>query len=308
MSEELAVYEPESRIIPVAEVKAQMAAIDQLLKHVMVRDVHYGVPPGMAQKDKNGKPTRPMLFLPGAEKLLLTFQLAAAEPRIEDLSVGGEIRYRVTRPIANRNTGVVVAVGIGTASSEENKWAWRTPSPKEEWDDTPENLRREVWRRKDGVSYKQKQVHTKAADLDNTILKMADKRALIQGVLRATGASDLFDTPDEPKEVAAVAGAEVEPEGFTEPQELERSEEQGGDKEPPKAKIVKVEEVNGTSKEGKAWVKWVIAFDNGSKFGTFDTAVRDSAKKFQLANKPVYIVTETKGKFTNLIELVEVPE
>ena len=297
MSEELAVYEPESRIIPVAEVKAQVAAIHNLLKHVMVNGIHYGTIPGTP---------KPTLFVAGAEKILMTFQLAAAEPRIEDLSVGGEIRYRVTRAVANRNTGIVVSVGIGEASSSEDKWAWRKPVCDQEWEEFPEHLRREVWKKANGVPYKLKQVHTNPSDCANTILKMSDKRALLQAVRLATAASDVFDVADELQEITSAPTAE--PEGFTEPQELERSEEQGGDKEPPKAKIVKVEEVNGTSKEGKAWVKWVIAFDNGSKFGTFDTAVRDSAKKFQLANKTVYIVTETKGKFTNLIELVEVPE
>ena len=45
-------------------------------------------------------------------------------------------------------------------------------------------------------------------DLDNTLVKMACKRALIAGVLNATAASDIFTQDDDPP-----AGGEPEPEG-----------------------------------------------------------------------------------------------
>jgi hypothetical protein len=92
-------------------------------------------------------------------------------------------------------TGNLMGVGVGEASSNEEKYKWRKPVCNEEYDETPEDRRREKWfHGKDGKpNYKAKQIRTNPSDVANTILKMAKKRAQIDMTLTATAASDVFD-------------------------------------------------------------------------------------------------------------------
>jgi len=158
---------------------------------------------------------KPTLYKPGAEKLMLTFELAAAEPHLDDLSTPDEIRYRIRVPI-EASDGRVVAVGIGEGSSNEEKYRWRRPVCDEEFAETPEHLRREKWFKgfQNKPAYKGKQIRTSPADVANTILKMAHKRAFVHGTLLATGASSVFnqDLEDFTKEVReAVIEADEKP-------------------------------------------------------------------------------------------------
>ena len=145
---------------------------------------------------------KPSLYKPGAERLCMMFQLAPADPPIEDLSTGDEIRYRLHVPIVAPD-GRVLAVGVGEASSNEEKYRWRRPVCDEEWAETDPAMRREKWFRGKTENYKGKQVRTSPADIANTVLKMAHKRALIHGTLLATAASSVFnqDLEDFTKEL-----------------------------------------------------------------------------------------------------------
>jgi hypothetical protein len=166
-------------------VKARMETITRVMANVLEDGKDYGKIPGT---------DKPTLFKPGAEKLMLTFQMAAARPTIEDLSNADEVRYRVAVPIEAQD-GRVLAVGLGEASSNEEKYRWRRPVCDEEFADTPEHLRREKWfRGRSGEkNWKGKQLRTSPADVANTILKMAHKRAFVHGTLLATGASSVFN-------------------------------------------------------------------------------------------------------------------
>jgi hypothetical protein len=65
--------------------------------------------------------------------------------------------------------------------------------------------------KRDGRTEKKKQVRTNPADVANTILKMAKKRAQVDAVITATAASDIFtqDIEDLPPEVVAeIVGAQ----------------------------------------------------------------------------------------------------
>jgi hypothetical protein len=175
------------------QLQARMATVLEVMANVLEDTKDYGRIPGT---------DKPTLYKPGAEKLMLTFQLAAASPRIEDLSTSDEIRYRVAVPIESRDCRVI-AVGIGEASSNEEKYRWRKPVCDEEYAETPEHLRREKWFKGQSKPYKGKQIRTSPADLANTILKMGHKRAFIHGTLLATGASSVFnqDLEDFSKEL-----------------------------------------------------------------------------------------------------------
>jgi len=203
MKKEIVEYRGEGMPLTAAEIRAQVQLIQQVMEAVMVRDVHYGTIPGTQ---------KPTLYKAGAEKILTTFRIAAYPREIEDLSTHDEIRYRV-RVHGLTTDGQLVGVGVGECSSSEDKYRWRRPVCDEEYDETPEDRRREVWKRYQGKGQKQKQIRTTPADVANTILKMAKKRAQIDMALTATAASDVFDQDleDLPEGLAQEAASEQRP-------------------------------------------------------------------------------------------------
>lgn len=179
----------QSRALTAADVRQHVNLIQQVMQGVMKKDTHYGVIPGCKQ---------PSLYKAGAEVLLTTFRIAVV-PEVDDLSTPDEIRYRVRAKGIHQGTGIVVGVGIGECSTSEDKYKWRKAVCDEEFENTPENRRRIKY----GRDYKVKQVRTEPADLANTALKMAKKRAQIDLTLTSTGASDIFtqDIEDLPEEL-----------------------------------------------------------------------------------------------------------
>jgi hypothetical protein len=87
----------------------------------------------------------------------------------------------------------VLGVGVGECSSDEEKYRWRRAVNQAEWNETAEDRRRKKWKR-GGRSgdYQEIQVRTNPADIANTVLKMSKKRAMVDGVLTVTAASDIF--------------------------------------------------------------------------------------------------------------------
>jgi len=162
--------------LTVAEMVSQVTIIQQMLTTVMKDKTHYGVIPGTPA---------PTLYKAGAEKIMATFRLAA-DPQVEDLGTDVMPRFRVI---------------------VEEKYCWRLAVCQEEFDEAPVDRRREKWRKGWGNKPPSKiqQVRTNPADLANTILKMAKKRALVDAVLTATAASDVFaqDLEDLPQEYVA---------------------------------------------------------------------------------------------------------
>lgn len=165
--------------------------IHQVLTQVMQRGVHYGTIPGCGDK--------PGLFKAGAEKILSTFQMGVIpdQEHIRDLSEGDTVRVRVIVPIIHGPTGRIVGHGIGECSSAEEKYAWKKALCQEEWDAADPMRRREKWKSAQGKPYKILQVAIPAADVANTVLKMAKKRALVDGALTATGCSDMFEQGED---------------------------------------------------------------------------------------------------------------
>lgn len=167
----------------VADVVQQSMAIQEVMRAVMKEGVHFGYIPGT---------DKPTLYKAGAEKLCLTFHIAD-EYRSEDLSTGDMIRYRVTCIGRHQQTGIELGSGMGEGSSSEEKYRWRKAVCKEEFEATPANMRRVKYgKAKVGGFYTQEQVRTEPADLANTVLKMAAKRAKMAMVLNVLAASDAF--------------------------------------------------------------------------------------------------------------------
>lgn len=160
----------------VADIISHVALVQEVMRAVMKPDVHFGVIPGT---------DKPTLLKQGAEVLCMAFRVADSY-QVEDLSTSDVVRYRVTCIGTHQTTGIVLGSGMGEASSSEEKYKWRKAFD-EEFEATPANLRRI----KSG-KYKTKQVRTEPADLANTILKMANKRAKIAMTINVTACGDMF--------------------------------------------------------------------------------------------------------------------
>lgn len=169
---------PSQGRMSVAEVTQHAIAVQEIMRAVMREGEHYGKIPGT---------DKPTLYKAGAEKLCMTFRIAD-EYRVEDLSGQDVIRYRVVCVGRHQLSGVELGSGMGEGSSNEEKYKWRRATGDKEYDATPVTMRRIKY----GKSWEAKQVRTEPADLANTVLKMACKRAKMAMVLNVTAASDCF--------------------------------------------------------------------------------------------------------------------
>lgn len=166
--------------------------IHKLAKSVMRNGIHFGTIPGCGD--------RKSLLLPGAQVLKASFKIASRYI-IEDLSTPGEKTFRVSAEIFDQGNGTVLGYGVGECSSNEEKFAWRKAVCDEEFAATPENLKRIKFSQWNGKVTQTKQIRTNPADVANTVLKMATKRADIHGTINVTSASEVFtqDLEDLPE-------------------------------------------------------------------------------------------------------------
>lgn len=188
----------------VDDVAKQAGKITKLLKEVMIPETHYGIIPGTK---------KPTLFKAGAEKLMVLFHLVAEiEDHREDLE-DGHREYSAEAIISHRESGTYIAKGIGLCSTMESRYRYRHQSSYEVLDapipeDYQQNKKRyyaqgfgvkkiqNEWR---WVRYMEaeKQENPDIADVYNTVRKMAKKRALVDGVITAVAASDIFAQQDD---------------------------------------------------------------------------------------------------------------
>lgn len=199
----------------VEEVLAQMEKVQQLMRSALTKDEHYGVIPGTK---------KPSLLQPGAQKLCFMFRLIPSF-RIEacDELANNHREYRIRCRLTHAATGQLVGEGVGSCSTMEAKYRWRSSERS-----CPvcggEFIKRSKFE-KDGdkgwycygkiggcgenfVSTDPRIVEQETgrkenpdiADTYNTVLKMAKKRAFVDATLTATAASDIFtqDTEDMP--------------------------------------------------------------------------------------------------------------
>lgn len=250
----------ENRPLTAAEIRANVNLIQEVMKAVMKKEIHYGTIPGT---------NKPTLYKAGSEKILSTFRIAV-ELEVEDLSTPDCFRYRVkARGVIP--SGEIVGCGIGECSTDEEKYRWRTAVNDKEWNATPEDRKRIKYSRpsqynKEGET---RQIRTNPADLANTVLKMAKKRAQIDLTLTATAASDVFeqDIEDLPEEYRD--GMSGEPKGGkpTVAQPQSKSEAENGDKitEAMKKTILKKLETRGATEAALCEKLGVSALDDLAK-------------------------------------------
>ena len=201
--------------LALTEVRDQVNLIQQILTDVMKPEYHYGVIPGCGDK--------PALLKPGAEKLILTFRLAP-EYRIDRNAYQRDhIEYTISCRLTSISSGQFIGEGVGSCSTLESKFRYRNsdrkcPSCGKEGSIIKGKAEYGggwlCFNRKGGCGAKWadgameiegqqpgKVEHDNPADYYNTVLKMAKKRALVDAVLTATAASDIFaqDIEDNPE-------------------------------------------------------------------------------------------------------------
>jgi hypothetical protein len=216
--------------ISVEEVVAQKEKIVQIMQAVMTEGVHYGLIPGV---------NKPSLFKPGAEAINVALRLA---PHYESEKIwhdDGHLTVSAKCILRHIPTDLVVATGEGLCTSRESRYAYRNakrlcPNCGQE---TIIKGKAEYgggwvcWKKEggcgtnfpDGDQQIESQEIGKVANPDlpdtfNTVLKMADKRALTAATLNGTAASDVFTQDVEDTKVAAdkpdVAPEPDEPQEF----------------------------------------------------------------------------------------------
>jgi len=196
--------------------RTERMRIEAIQRSVMRENIDYGVIPGT---------DKPTLYKPGAEILnkMAGYTAEFYPERAEgDGITTPHIRYNVTCRLTDRN-GALVAAGNGSANSWEKKHRWRGGSRV-----CPECGKGAIikgqakygggwlcWKKKDGCGAKfdddapeitsQSAEQIENADpyeLDNTLLKMGEKRAYTDATLRGHAASGIFtqdvEDGDEP--------------------------------------------------------------------------------------------------------------
>lgn len=200
MSDSNLITQPEAGLPATpADIRRQVNLIQQVMKEVMKQDVHFGVIPGT---------DKPSLYKPGAEKICLTFRLAA-KFHVESRDLPDGHREYTVRCTLVSPSGIEVGEGIGVCTTMEGKYRYR-------WDNTGEPVPAEYWETRDrdllgGDAFVPKKKngkwlifqridHDNPADYYNTCAKMAKKRAHVDATLTCTAASDIFEQDIEEME------------------------------------------------------------------------------------------------------------
>ncbi len=161
-----------------------MKDLDRFYRGLMQAGTDYGIIPGTP---------KPSLWKPGAELLRLWAGLTPVYENDDSRSDRkmGYIHWLSTCRLLNK-AGEVVGELSGSCNSHEAKYRWRWVWERE----LPPNIDKEtlvskkIGNKEQDVKYRLE--NDNPADLDNTILKMAQKRAFIGDILMVTGASRIF--------------------------------------------------------------------------------------------------------------------
>jgi len=241
------------------DVRSHVNLIQEVLRSTMKEGTHYGKIPGTE---------KPSLWKPGAEQIAMAFRIGVSY-RIDELTTAGCVRFRVVAVGTHQGTGTILGEGIGECSSNEEKYKWRKAYQRE-FNAATESHRRIKygWNNGKKEEYEVQQIRTEPADLANTILKMACKRAQVAMTLNVTAASDIFtqDIEDLPEDLRPDDYSTAPREPVAQPQSKSGSAPVNsqppvtqGEKKPisPGAlKTIRTQMVNATLSEGDARTKF----------------------------------------------------
>jgi len=225
MSSEIVKSDIVDGMFAIDKVRGQVQAIQQLMASIMKDGEHYGVIPGCGKK--------PSLLKAGAEKLGFTFRLAPTF-HVDLVDMGhGHREYRVKCILTHSPSGMIQGEGVGSGSTMESKYRWRNAGlvcPACGKEDVVIKGKAEYgggwicFAKKGGCGAKFadndpaiKDQHpgrvenADIADVYNTVLKMAKKRAHVDAMLTCTAASDIFTQDIEDMDIPAKASTATTP-------------------------------------------------------------------------------------------------
>ena len=231
MEEHAIVKTNTATLMPVIDIEEAVAAYKMMVdftSRIMRKDIDYGIIPGTP---------KPTLLKPGAEKLNRLFGLAprfSLVSKVEDWGKDGSeplFMYHYKCELYRISDGAFAGEGDGSCNSHEKKYRWRSASlvcPEcgsatvFKSKDKPEYY---CWKKKGGCGavFKiddaritsqdlGKVINPEIPDTINTILKMAQKRALIAATLIACNASEYYTQDLEDLDLGFIEGEIVEAE------------------------------------------------------------------------------------------------
>lgn len=255
MENQVQVMPQNTGVMSLKNVTDRVNIVHQILDKVMQRGTHYGTVPGCGN--------RMVLFKPGADVLAMTFRLVPQFSVSKTDLENGHREFDVTCSMYSAD-GVMLGQGVGSCSTMEKKYRYRREGDK-------------------------KIENEDLADVYNTVLKMAKKRAHVDATLTVTGAGDLF-TQD-----------------LIEDEDVER-------KAPvsmPTAKQATIDAVTGIVEDvilahskpdaEKKWTKYGIKI-GGETYGTFDSAIGDAA--LSLVKAAATVQWKDDGKYKTAVSIV----
>jgi hypothetical protein len=201
--------------LSVVDVRTQVNKIQELMKSVMEKDVHFGVIPGTP---------KPTLYKAGAEKLGFIFRMAPEFAITMTELPEGHREYQILGTLRHIGSGIQLAQGVGMCSTMESKYRWREAKRKcpkcgveTIYKSKDDHGGWYCWAKKGGCGAKFKNddqaiVKQKTgrienpdiADVYNTVLKIAKKRCYVDMTITACAASDVLtqdieDLPHSPE-------------------------------------------------------------------------------------------------------------
>lgn len=201
----------------IAEYETFLKNYDAFVERMLKDGIDYGVIPGVE---------KPTLLKPGAEKLEKFFFLRSKKTLMnKEISENGAyISYTYQTSVFNR-AGQIVATCEGTCNSKEKKYRYQTVFDNQATEEQKKIGKLEVRKSRAGKDYKVYVIEkTDCYDLENTIMKMAQKRSYVGAILEATNSSSRFtqdvedmdiiqydDHATPAKAAAAEAGKKIDP-------------------------------------------------------------------------------------------------
>ena len=277
-----------------------ISKISAVVKAKLHQGHDYGIIPGTK---------KPTLLKPGAEKMVKLFGLADTYGVMEQTLDWDKpfFFFQIKCTLHSMMNEKVVSEGMGNCNSMEDRFRWRWLWPNElaveHQDDEGKPLaslkQKKVFSKKHNRWYVQYRVENdNIHTLVNTILKMAEKRALIDAVLHATRLSDLFtqDMEDiyqgyveEVKEEAKEAPEEEKPAKKPEP----KPKEKPADKEKPAEKPPEKEKKAKEPKEPRA--------DTGAELGIDKEGQPVKEEEEDVPEVEVMATDDQKEAITNML-------
>lgn len=185
------------------EILKQQRKIHEVIEKTMKKDIHYGQIPGTDGLT---------MYKRGAQILLRTFRLKAEYEIIHAVREKDYISYTSKCTLVHAPSGIAVSTGLGSCNTQEEKYRYRyeeifngEPVPAGYWKAKKANNSKEMKRLAKGRRVRKnedtgqwelcdakKVENDNPRALDNTILKMANKRALKDATENALAVSDIF--------------------------------------------------------------------------------------------------------------------